>query len=432
MPRLYDNISHDLAYLAVLKAFENKWLRGDVRTFIEEWTGYSREELLENELERGQLSFGLKHHIINEVAYVVEDMIDGIMNGIDPDFTPVFLHRRADGATGKVRDIAYLSIKHQLLGHTVYQGLKKLLNKRITPTQHASIPEHGQTRLARQIRRMLNRKLGIRYFVKTDCTGAYASVSYDLVICLIGQEIPRAKWIIKSLEVLKKYAPGGHLIIGGFLDAWLFNFVMSYALQYVESLGKIRRGKRIQLVIRSVTFMDDMMLAGRSRSALIQAVKDLKEWLWVNFGMTLRTTTDVIRLYTIEEEKAHKHRETPAGRSVPMIDMGGFKICHSFITIRRRNIPRIIRCMERAWEEYKATGTIKRQRACQIISRNGMLKNSFSYTFCHKYHVYELMRVAKSVQAYWARVERRKRRERIIHVVEKHRKQRAAVIRADG
>lgn len=432
MPRLYDDMSHDLAFLAVMKAFENKWLRGDVRTFIEEWTGYAREELLEDELEKGQLSGSLKYQITDEVAYVIEDMIDGIMHGIDPDFQHVSLHRRADGATGKMRDIAYLCIKHQLLGHTVYQGIKKLLCKRILPTQHASIPGHGQTRLARQIRRILNRKLGIKYFVKTDCTGAYASVKYDLVISLIKQEIPRARWIIKSLKVLKRYAPGGHLIIGGFLDAWLFNYVMSYALRYAENLVKVRRGKRIPLVIRSVTFMDDMFLAGRSRSALIQAVRDLKEWLWAKFGMTLRTTTDVIRLYTIEEEKAHKHRGTPAGRSVPMVDMGGYKICHSHITIRRRNAPRIIRCMERAWEEYQRTGTIKRQRACQIISRNGMLKNSFSYQFCHKYHVYELLKVAKKVQAYWARVERKKRRERITHVVERHRKHREAVCCAYG
>ena len=248
MPRLWREFDHDVAYLAAEKCLQDKWRRGDVRTFIEEWTGHSRYELLKNEVENNGLRFGVKYEILEEVALVVEDMVDGIRQGEDPELDPVTVKPRKDGGTGKIRDIATLCYRHQLLGHAVKIGIEKLLQARILPTQHASIPKRGQTGLARQIKRMLNRKIGIRYFQKLDGTHAYASIQYSTVIRLMAEEIPRAGWILSVMRVLAAAAPGGHLIIGGYLDAWLFNYVMSYALRYVLSLSKSRRGNKYPLV----------------------------------------------------------------------------------------------------------------------------------------------------------------------------------------
>lgn len=427
MSRLYSEVSHDLVYKGIEKAFRNKWHRNDVLCTIEEWTGFSRYELLKEEHKNGQLTGRLKYRIIDELALAVEDIIDGIRHGVDPDLESVQVRKHPDGATGKVRDIAYLSELHQILGHIVFLGLEKLFHARLLQTQHASIPKRGQTRLARQVRRMLNRKLGITCYVKTDCSKAYASVTYDLCIKLIAKEIPRAKWIHDCLRVLQRMAPDGHLIIGGFLDAWLFNYVMSYALREILSMKKTRRGKCIPMVKRAVTFMDDMLLLGNSRAALLQAVKRLSVWINTEFGMSLRTTTDVIKLYKIEEEKAHRRMETPAKRSVPMVDMGGYKVGRTFITVRRRNVMRMIHSFQRAWDEICRTGTLKRQRARQIIARNGLLENSSSYHFREKYHVPEVMKMARHVQAYWGREENRRRKERVRYAVERHEKQCAAL-----
>lgn len=421
MARYYNDFTNQLAYRAVSKCLENKWRRNDVQTFIEEWTGYSRYELYQNEMENNGLTFGIKYEILCELACAAEDMVVGITHGIDPDLDPVSVREKPDGATGKIRRIAYLCMRHQVLGHLVKSGIEPLLHARLLPTQHASIPGKGQTGLARQIKRMLNRKLGIKQYIKTDCTSAYASVQYSVCAGLLKKEIPRARWIHACMEVLGRYAPDGHLIIGGYLDAWLFNFVMSYALRYVLSLSKSRRGNKYPMVIRAGTFMDDMVLLGRSETSLIQAIKRLKEWLWATFHMTMRSTTGVIRLYSVEEEKKLKCRKTPAGRGCPNIDMGGHRICRSHIAIRRRNMKRILRCFTRAWDEYQRTCTIKRQRACQIISRNGMVSNTDAYKLRHKYHVHDLLRVARRIQAYWSRVAARKRKERLTYVTEKYR-----------
>ena len=422
MARLWREFDHDVAYLAAEKCLRDKWRRGDTRSFIEEWTGHSRYELLRNEKENGSTVFRVKYEILEEVALVVEDMVDGIQHGQDPELDPVTVKPRRDGGTGKIRDIATLCYRHQLLGHTVKIGIEKLLQARILPTQHASIPERGQTGLARQIKRMLNRKLGIKYAQKMDGTHAYASVQYSTVIRLMQGEIPRARWVISCMKALQAAAPGGHLIIGGYIDAWLFNYVMSYALRYVLSLSRSRRGNKYPLVIRAATFMDDIVLMGSSGSGLKQAVKKLSEWLDDQFGMKSRTTTGVMRLMSVEEEKDRKQR-AGAGRGVTAIDAGGYRISRTHITIRKRNAPRIMRCFRRAWEEYQRTGTIKRQRACQIISRNGMVRNADSRKMQEKYHTTELMRVARRVQGYWSREAQRKRKEKIGYVLSRREEQ---------
>ena len=431
MPKLWRRFDHDVAWLAAEKCLRDKWRRGDTRTFLEEWTGYSRYELMTDEHENRQLSGKLKYEILEEVAMVVEDMVEGIQHGEDPQLEPVTVKPRKDGGTGKVRDIATLCYRHQLLGHTVKIGIERLLQARILPTQHASIPKKGQTGLARQIKRMLNRKLGIRYFQKIDGVHAYASIQYSVVARLIREEIPRAGWIHACMRVLGEAAPGGHLIIGGYLDAWLFNYVMSYGLRYVLGLEKSRRGNRYPLVIRVTTFMDDAVLMARSASGLGQAVKKLSEWLADRYGMRCRTTTGIMRIGSIEEERARKGCKG-ARRGVVAIDAGGYRISRTHITIRKRNVPRIIRNFRRAWQEYQETGTIKRQRACQIISRNGMIRNANSRRFEEKRHVKEIMRVARRVQAYWSREAARKRRENVKNAVERYEKQRAALCGAAG
>lgn len=59
---------------------------------------------------------------------------------------------------------------------------------------------------------------------------------------------PESKICDRTAEIFKSVAPGGHLIIGGYLDAWLFNFVMSYAIRYLYTLGSTRRGKRYRML----------------------------------------------------------------------------------------------------------------------------------------------------------------------------------------
>ena len=420
MRNLFRSLSHDLCWLAVDACWQGKWRRNDVLTDIEEWTGYAREELWRAELAHGGTPYGLKYEIMEERADALLEMIEDICLGREVEIDPPVAEPRRDGATGKIREIAYLCMQHQLLGHAVKLGLEPLFQARILPWQHASLPERGQTGLVRQARRYLNRRLGIRCGIKTDCTSAYASTMYEDLCEVLRQEIPRGKWIHACMRKLAQLAPGGHLIIGGYLDAWLFNWLMSYALRHVMALYRSRRGNRIPLVIRCETYMDDFCLMGRSESGLQAAVKELQKWLWEEHRIRLRATTGVIRLWSVAEERQHKERKSPAGRGCPAIDMAGYCISRSHIRLRKRNARRCLRILRRAWAEYQRTGTMKRQRAGSVIALCGLAEGSDCYQLMHKYHGYELKRIAKRIQGYWSREAARKRKEQLAYVLQKY------------
>lgn len=426
----YENYSHDLAYCAILDCFKSKWRRNDILTFIEEWTGISRLEIWQGELEG---SPKIKYEVADQLAYVMDDVMEGIMRGENPDLDAVKIRTVPDGMTGKIRNIAYLCIMHQLLGHIVKLGLEPFFRARILPTQHASLPKHGQTQLALQVRRYLRKgKLKIKCFQKTDCTGAYASLQYAVLTDLFRREIPSATWIIKTMEFLATCAPGGHLIIGGYLDAWLFNLAMSYGIRAVYTQGRTRRGKFHRYVERIETFMDDFALLAQTATGIKRAVAYLTVWMKENLKMQVRTTTDIIYWLSPGEENAHRTRDRPAQRGCPGLDMGGYRIYRTHMTMRRRVAKRVIRTFLRAWREYERTGTLPRQRARSLISRNGPVKFTYSRGFRKKYHVDELFKVAKRITAYWGRVRTRKRKEHLIYVLQKCSVWREAVQGAAG
>lgn len=174
---------------------------------------------------------------------VVEDLVE---YGIEPDdMEPPTIRQRPDGMTGKTRDIALLSILHQLIGHVEKLMIEPLINARLLPTQHASIPGRGQTLLKDQAHRyLLKETVGVRYIQKTDVVHAYATLKYQVCVDILKKEIPKAKAAIVLLEYLGRIAPDGHLIIGGYIDAWLFNFTMSYAIRDLYAQGPHGAGRR--------------------------------------------------------------------------------------------------------------------------------------------------------------------------------------------
>lgn len=363
----YKKLSRQLCEQAVVECFKGKWRRNDVLTFIEKYAGIPRDDIKIDDLSG---SWKYKNEAVEAIGLamlgIVEDLVD---HGIEPDdMEPVTIRQRPDGMTGKIRDIALLCIMHQLIGHITKLMIEPLIQARLLPTQHASIPGHGQTMLKDQmLRYFLKESLGIEYVRKTDVVHAYASLQYDVCIDLVMMEIPKARYAIGLLKYLKSVAPGGHLIIGGYLDAWLFNFAMSYAIRYLYTLGSTRRGKKIPYVIRCGTFMDDFSIGSGSIKGEQRAVKALDKWMTKNQHLQIKETTGIIKLLPIEEEKRRRNLPRPGQRGVPMLDMAGYRISRTHITIRRRVFKRARRQLIRGYRELKRDGTLRRERAQKII-----------------------------------------------------------------
>lgn len=413
-----------LCLQAVEKCFERKWQRDDILTFLEEFTGTAREDLL-FEYVTGRRD--CRQEAAYSAACYLQDTVEGILAGVYPEeMEPVKIRRRPDGSTGKMRDIALLCIPHQLLNHVVVLMMEPLLKARLLPCQHASIPGRGQTSLKRQAFRYLHSGLGIKCHQKIDVVHAYASLQYQVCIDLVKRECPKATDLIRLLEYLATLAPGGHLIIGGYLDAWLFNFAMSYALVCAQTLAQVRRGKRIPYLIRCITYMDDVGLFASNKSALKKLVRKINAWTIKNLGLSIRTSTGVIFMLSEQQERQRKGL-CGAAKGCPAFDMGGFRIARTFTQIRRRTFRRIRRQLLRAAAELKETGTIRIIRARVLISYYGIIKQADSVCLIEKYHVNDLIAVCRKVASFHGRKEHRERMDHINALFERRKHRIAAV-----
>ncbi len=402
-------LSLELCENAVRECFDGKWKRRDVLAFIEKYAGIQRHEILLEYLTHAQT---IREEAVHSIGLYLWDVLEDLSAGHEPeDIAPVKIRQRPDGMTGKVRDIALLCILHQLLGHAAKLMMEPLLNARLLPTQHASIPEHGQTRLKDQVRRLFLSDIGIRYFQKTDVVHAYASLQYSVVVDLVRKECPKAHDLICLLEYLGRLAPDGHLIIGGYLDAWLFNFAMSYAIRYIYTLGETRRGKFIRYILRVETFMDDFCLLSASIKGIERTSAALEAWMWDNLRLNLKYTTGIVKLFSIEEEKRRRTIERPAARGVPVLDMAGFKIARTHTMIRGRVFLKARRQFLRSYEELQKTGTIRNIRAQKIISYNSYVEQTDSHGVKEKYHIDELMEVATKVRGFHSWLQFKKEQE---------------------
>lgn len=399
-----------LALEAVETLCQGKWQRNDILCMYEEWAGIPRRAILLSLVADGRQ---LRRSAADDLATTLEQLVSDIQEGHPPDLAPVSVTQRRDGMTGKVRDIAYLEPLHQLLGHVAALMLRPLLDARITPWQHASLPGRGQTGLARQVRRLL-RKRGVRCSQKTDIHHAYASTRYDLILEQIQREVPRARLLHALLRFLAAMAPGGCLIIGGYLDAWLFNLVISYALRDVMQSGRMRRGIWQRDVICATAYMDDVALHARSPTALHRAVKHLTGYMARQWGLEVRTTTGIIRYLDADDERARKSAKH-GRRGCPRLDMGGYVIGRTHMIMRPRVAIRAIRAYDRAYREITVTGTLTKQRAQAIMAYNSFVRQTDSAGYAKKHHVGKVNWVAKQVVGYWGRVDTKRRKERIIH-----------------
>ena len=412
MKQRFNDLTHDLCVQAVLSCFDKKWHRPEVMTFINHYAGIPTREFYEAELKQ---EVWPKLEAAEAIGYYLEDVVDDLMHGEPLDMREVIVKTRPDGMTGKMRDICDLCILHQLLGHLVKLGLEPLFHARLLPTQCASIPKRGQTGLLRMTKKRIQRaSLGITVCQKTDVAKAYGTLMYSTVIGLLEKDVPAAIWILTVLRALAQYAPGGHLIIGGYIDAWLFNYAMSFSLRYIQSCGKTRRGKFIPNIKALTSYMDDFGLLGSGKTPVMRTVKLLDSWMQEFLGIRLKIKEHMIHFMTYKEERERKKHKN---KGCPCLDMGGYKIHLGYVTIRPAIFRRLRRAFMRGWQEIQQFGSIHLQRARKIMAYNGYLKRTSSAKVIKKYHVKEIRKVAKSVIGYWSKRFAEAKRERMEHYV---------------
>ncbi|MFQ7535879.1 MAG: hypothetical protein ACLRL6_00095 [Clostridium sp.] len=102
-----------------------------------------------------------------------------------------------------------------------------------------------------------------------------------------------------------------------------------------------------------------------------------------------------------------------------MLDMAGYRISRTHITIRRRVFKRARRQLIRGYRELKRDGTLRRERAQKIISYNSYIEQSDSFHLQERYHTEELLQVAHRVNGFYGQLEYQKRMEELHDLLER-------------
>lgn len=390
--------------LAVVECFRNKRSRKDFQRLLCKTGKITKREIVEDQLNK---DFKRTLEAESEVAKMLTQRI---INR-DLQLKPIRQFQRIDGLTQKLRDICQESPEQQVFEYIGVYALKPLLRAKILPIQYGSIPNKGGVAGKRKIERLLRKKFhGKVVALKGDVTKAYPSVTIPVVMEMLRRDIGKNKVLLWFLGAFMSNYPGNHLCIGGYLPAWLFNYVMSYVLRYIYEQAQIRRGKRNRLVYAIVCYADDFTIYG-DVSKLKKAMKKATIWAHDKFGLKIKDIWQFYQVASFDEERENlEERRKGSKKRTPGVDMMGYVVRRRYTTIRGRVFRRIRRQVLRAWEDFKAKGFIPWWRACRIAAYKGWIKHSNSLKFRMKYCFDKLFKMCSySASKHGKEVENEKR-----------------------
>lgn len=390
--------------LAVVECFRNKRSRKDFQRLLCKTGKITKREIVEDQLNK---DFKRTLEAESEVAKMLTQRI---INR-DLQLKPIRQFQRIDGLTQKLRDICQESPEQQVFEYIGVYALKPLFRAKILPIQYGSIPNKGGVAGKRKIERLLRKKFhGKVVALKGDVTKAYPSVTIPVVMEMLRRDIGKNKVLLWFLGALMSNYPGNHLCIGGYLPAWLFNYVMSYVLRYIYEQAQIRRGKRNRLVYAIVCYADDFTIYG-DVSKLKKAMKKATIWAHDKFGLKIKDIWQFYQVASFDEERENlEERRKGSKKRTPGVDMMGYVVRRRYTTIRGRAFRRIRRQVLRAWEDFKAKGFIPWWRACRIAAYKGWIKHSNSLKFRMKYCFDKLFKMCSySASKHGKEVENEKR-----------------------
>ena len=390
--------------VAVIDCFRNKRSRRDFQKLLISTGTITAREIAEDRLNN---NFERTLKAESEVAKMLtQDIINRKLN-----LEPIRQFQRIDGLTQKLRDICQESPIQQVHEYICVHALKPLFRAKILPIQYGSIPKKGGVAGKRKIERLLRRKFkGKVEVLKGDIKKAYPSVMVEIVMEMLERDIGKNKPLLWYVGAIMANYPDGHLCIGGYLPAWLFNYVMSYILRFIYEQAQIRREKRQRLVYAVVCYADDFTIYGhitKLRKAMKKATKMARE----KFGLNIKNIWQFFRPASFDEERKNaKSRMKGSKKRTEGIDMMGYVIRRRYTIIRSRVFVRIRRQIIRAWSDFNKFGYIPWWRACRIAAYSGWIKHSDSKSFSEKYNFEDLKRLcSRSACKHGKEVENEKR-----------------------
>lgn len=301
-------------------------------------------------------------------------------------FPLIWYKEKIDTSSHKIRNIGIQHVKQQIYDYIAIEGLKPLFC-RIGVHQYASIRDRGCLKGSRMIQRWMRNK-SLKYFAKLDIKKCYPSIPQDKLIQFLEKHIKNdmLMWLIK--ELVSTFEIG--LSIGSFLSQYLCNLYLSQIYHFIGHLHKVRKHKdgtksSIRLVHHRLFYMDDILMIGTSSKDTHKAVKEVIKYC-KSLGLKIKESWFV-------KQMSFANKKCDGA----FIDMMGFRIYRTHITIRKYVFKRIRRLAIRLWKRIKTHQKVLESHARKMISYWGLLKNSNSVKVIQKYHVKDIMKISKKV-----------------------------------
>lgn len=196
---------------------------------------------------------------------------------------PIRHYTRVEPTNGKRRLIGVHSVKQQVLDYVAVTAMEPFLTAKVGFYQVSSTKGKGQLFAAKAVRKW---SLDGGYWVHLDVRQCYPSIRSELVLTILRRYVRSPDVLYVAQTILDSY--GGALDIGSYFSLRVAQLVLSFGYHHVESLAKVRRGKRVPLVSHQLWCMDDAILMGADKRDLRMAVRSLERYLQSELGLYLK------------------------------------------------------------------------------------------------------------------------------------------------
>lgn len=341
----------ELIETAILKCFKNKKKsRPDIVRFCEKYpTLESQVDLIQSEIKSRNL-------ILKPIRYTT----------------------RTDPSSHKVREIGIQDIKQQIFDYVVIEAFDRGgFLKRIGEYQCASIPKRGQSYGLKAIKRWMKEEDAV-YACKLDIKKFYPSIDREKLMAWLRKRIKNEPllWMIEALI----YTFKNGLSIGSYLSQYLANLYLSDVYHKIqEEYARVRKCKdgtikRVRLVKHNIFYMDDFLLLGSNKRDIQRCVDLIIAECEVK-GLTIK---EGYHIYKID--------------SIGFVDMMGFRIYRTHVSIRRETCKHIRRTYLRFKKKRNSVRLAQR-----IISFQGLINMANCFNFKKKYDAYKSFAIAKTL-----------------------------------
>ena len=123
-------------------------------------------------------------------------------------------------------------------------------------------------------------------------------------------------------------------------------------------------------MIRSGSYMDDLVLFGRRWADIQSAARKLTKWALTELGLTIKNEWVRVDFLSAAEEHQRRHL-TGAAKGCPGLDMAGYVMHRTYTTIRPRIFLRARRQYIRAKADVSRNGYVPVWRSYKLVSYNG-------------------------------------------------------------